>query len=74
LDPETQKKALNFLKAFRDQGNTILLTSHFFSGLHEIVTDIALLDNRQIISAGSVDDFLVNQLASEWKEVLSTFF
>jgi ABC-type multidrug transport system ATPase subunit len=74
LDPETQKKAITFLRSFRDQCKSILLTSHFFSGLDQIITHVALLEQKQITFDDSIDAFLTNQSTNEWAEALNAVF
>jgi ABC-2 type transport system ATP-binding protein len=60
LDPDTQVKAIDFLKSYKEKGNAILLTSHFFNGLDQIVSHVALIEDKTIIYNDVVSDFLIN--------------
>jgi ABC-type multidrug transport system ATPase subunit len=46
-----------FLKSYLAEGNTILFTSHSFDNLNDIITHIAVLDNKKIVFHDTIDVF-----------------
>lgn len=74
LDPDTQVKAIDFLKSYKEQGNAILLTSHFFNGLDQVVSHVALLEDKTIIYNDVVSDFLTNPLMRDKAHSLKAAF
>jgi D-methionine transport system ATP-binding protein len=59
LDPETTRSILQLLKRInRELGVTILLITHEIPVIKEICDEVAVIENGQIVEAGSVFDVL----------------
>lgn len=58
LDPRTRYEFKEILKELREQGKTVLISSHILSELAEICTDIGIIEQGKIILEGSMDDIL----------------
>lgn len=58
LDPRTRFEFKDILKDLRDQGKTILISSHILPELSEICTNIGILDEGKLVLEGSIDAIL----------------
>lgn len=64
LDPRSRLEMKGILKELRDQGKTIMLSSHILSELSEICTDIGIIDQGKMAAKGSIEDILSRVNAS----------
>ncbi len=53
IDPQSRKHILNSVKKMKEQGMTILYTTHYMEEVEEISTRIIIMDKGQIIASGS---------------------
>lgn len=58
LDPGTRFEFKEILKELREQGKTIVISSHILSELSEICTDIGIVEQGKMVLEGSIDDIL----------------
>lgn len=58
LDPRTRYEFKEILKDLREQGKTVLISSHILSELAEICTDIGIIEQGKILLEGSMDDMM----------------
>lgn len=58
LDPRTRYEFKEILKELREQGKTILISSHVLSELSEVCTDIGIIDQGKMVLGGSMQDIL----------------
>lgn len=58
LDPRTRYEFKEILKELKEQGKTILISSHILSELSEICTDIGIVEQGRIVLEGSMEDIL----------------
>ncbi|MEG0688836.1 MAG: ABC transporter ATP-binding protein, partial [Hungatella sp.] len=58
LDPRTRYELKEILKELREQGKTILISSHILPELSEICTDIGIIEQGRIALEGNMDDIL----------------
>ncbi len=56
LDPRARVELRELLRALREMGKTVLLSSHILSELAEVCTEIGIIESGQIVVSGSVDD------------------
>ncbi|MCI9146783.1 MAG: ABC transporter ATP-binding protein [Hungatella sp.] len=61
LDPGTRYEFKEILKDLREQGKTVVISSHILSELSEICTDIGIVEQGKMVVEGSIDDIL-NQI------------
>lgn len=55
LDPVNQKLVRNLLRDLRDQGKTILLSTHMMGEAEKMADDIVLIHRGQVVLQGSLD-------------------
>lgn len=58
LDPRTRFEFKEILKELREQGKTILISSHILSELSEFCTDIGIIDQGKMVLSGSMEAIL----------------
>ena len=58
LDPRTRFEFKEILKELKEQGKTILISSHVLSELSEMCTDIGIIDQGKMILSGSMEEIL----------------
>ncbi|MGV2334228.1 MAG UNVERIFIED_CONTAM: ABC transporter ATP-binding protein [Planctomycetaceae bacterium] len=56
LDPRARIEMRELLKALRDLGKTILISSHILSELSQLCTRIGIIELGQLVAQGSLDD------------------
>ena len=56
LDPRARIEMRELLKALRDMGKTILISSHILSELGQLCTRIGIIELGQMVAQGSVND------------------
>ena len=57
LDPRTRVEYTAILKELRDQGKTLLVSSHILSELSELCTSIGIIEQGRTVLQGSMDRF-----------------
>src|ERR1700747_397958 len=60
LDPQTRVNLWDMLEVLHDQGQTILLTTHYMEEAEALCDRIAVVDHGKILAEGSVDELLAN--------------
>jgi daunorubicin resistance ABC transporter ATP-binding subunit len=60
LDPQTRVNLWDILKVLHDQGQTILLTTHYMEEAEELCDKIAVVDHGKVLAEGSVDKLLAD--------------
>jgi ABC-2 type transport system ATP-binding protein len=56
IDPQSRNHILSSIKALRDEGMTILYTTHYMEEVEEISTRIIIMDNGKIIASGTNEE------------------
>ena len=56
VDPQSRNNILNDIKKLRDQGATVIYTTHYMAEVEELCDRIIILDNGKIIAKGTVDE------------------
>ena len=56
LDPQTRVNLWDILRVLHEQGQTILLTTHYMEEAEELCDKVAVVDHGQILAAGTVDE------------------
>lgn len=64
LDPKSRLEMKGILKDLKDQGKTIMISSHILSELSEICTDIGIIDQGKMVMKGSIESILARVNAS----------
>jgi ABC-2 type transport system ATP-binding protein len=56
IDPQSRNKILEVTRGMRDEGSTIIYTSHYMEEVETICTKLIIMDNGQIIEEGNKED------------------
>jgi ABC-2 type transport system ATP-binding protein len=56
LDPKARLELRNLLRALRDQGATILISSHILTELEGFCTSIGIMEKGRMVRSGRIDD------------------
>jgi ABC-2 type transport system ATP-binding protein len=56
LDPKARLELRNLLRALRDQGATILISSHILTELEGFCTSIGIMEKGRIVRSGSIEE------------------
>lgn len=72
LDPRTRFEFKEIVKELREQGKTILISSHILSELSELCTDIGIIEQGRMVVSGHIQDIL-SRVSSSNPLVISIF-
>src|SRR5262249_9658984 len=64
LDPQSRRQLWDILRAFRSQGRTILLTTHYMDEAERLCDRVAIVDHGRVIALGSPQE-LIARLGGE---------
>lgn len=56
LDPLMQREFIGLLREYRDEGNTVFLSSHVLSEVQELADSVAMVRAGHLVMAAGVDD------------------
>jgi daunorubicin resistance ABC transporter ATP-binding subunit len=56
LDPQTRVNLWDILKVLHEQGQTILLTTHYMEEAEKLCDKVAVVDHGKVLAAGTVDE------------------
>ncbi|NTW73090.1 MAG: ABC transporter ATP-binding protein, partial [Eubacteriaceae bacterium] len=65
IDPQSRKYILDTVKRLRDEGSTIIYTSHYMEEVEYLCTRICIMDKGKIIGAGTQDELVASIEGSE---------
>src|ERR1700760_4712823 len=58
LDPQTRRQLWDIIRAFQQNGGTVLLTTHYMDEAERLCDRLAIVDHGQIIAEGSPADLI----------------
>jgi ABC-2 type transport system ATP-binding protein len=58
IDPQTRRNILDSVKAFNEQGMTVLYTTHYMEEAQELSDHIAIMDQGKIIAQGTHEELV----------------
>ncbi|WP_379135939.1 ABC transporter ATP-binding protein [Paenibacillus sp. sgz500958] len=58
IDPQSRKHILESVKKLRDNGTTILYTTHYMEEVQLIASRVVIMDHGQIIKEGTVEELI----------------
>ncbi len=67
VDPQSRENIFDTIEGIRDQGTTILYTTHYMEEAERLCNHIAIMDEGRIIAMGTLDQLLA--LRDEQREV-----
>jgi len=69
VDPQSRNNILNDIKKLRDQGATVIYTTHYMEEVEELCDRIIILDNGKIIAKGTVNE--LKKLAKNQTKIMT---
>lgn len=64
LDPQARRDLWNLIRQLRDQGVTVVLTTHYMEEAEVLCDRVAIIDQGRIISTGTPDELIDRLLAT----------
>ena len=58
VDPQSRNKIFESIEALRDQGRTIIYTTHYMEEAERLCNRIAIVDRGQLLALGTLDELL----------------
>src|SRR5206468_4707612 len=53
LDPQSRRQLWDIIRAFRDQGRTVMLTTHYMDEAERLCDRVAVVDHGKVIALGT---------------------
>jgi len=72
LDPQVRRMIWARLRALRDQGRTLLLTTHYMDEAERLCDELVIVDNGTVLERGSPRDLIRKHVEAEVLEVRGT--
>lgn len=60
LDPQSRRQLWQVIEAFRERGNTVLLTTHYMEEAERLCDRVAILDHGKVIALGSPRELIAS--------------
>jgi ABC-2 type transport system ATP-binding protein len=60
LDPQSRRQIWEILKRFRNEGRTILITTHYMDEAERLCDRVAVVDHGQLIALGSPEELILS--------------
>lgn len=64
LDPQARRNLWDLIRQLRDEGTTVVLTTHYMDEAEELCDRVAIVDSGKIISLNTPDNLIDNLVAS----------
>lgn len=61
IDPQSRQRIFEIIEQLRDQGTTILYTTHYMEEAEQLCNHIAIMDEGRIIASGSLEQLLAQR-------------
>ena len=65
LDPQSRRELHNAIGQMRQEGRTVLLTTHYIEEAHALCDRIAIVDHGKVIAEGKPDDLIAQSHAGQ---------
>jgi ABC-2 type transport system ATP-binding protein len=69
LDPQSRRELHNAIAQMRQEGRTVLLTTHYIEEAHALCDRIAIVDHGKVIAEGKPDDLIAKSHAGQYVSV-----
>ncbi len=60
LDPQSRRQVWSIIEAFRHEGGTVLLTTHYMEEAQQLCDDIAVVDHGKVIARGTPRELIAS--------------
>ncbi|HEY1032279.1 MAG TPA: ABC transporter ATP-binding protein [Flavipsychrobacter sp.] len=67
LDPQARRNLWDLIKAVRDRGTTVVITTHYMDEAEVLCDRVAIVDSGEVIALDTPDNLIDNLLASGFK-------
>lgn len=68
LDPQARRNLWELIKTIRDEGTTVIITTHFMDEAEEICDRVAIIDEGKILEIGTPESLIEKLLAKGFKK------
>lgn len=68
LDPQARRNLWDLIKSIRDQGTTVIITTHFMDEAEELCDRVAIMDEGKILEIGTPNNLIEKLLAKGFKK------
>lgn len=68
LDPQARRNLWDLIKAIRDEGTTVIITTHYMDEAEILCDRVAIIDNGNIIAIDTPDNLIDNLVASGFEK------
>lgn len=58
LDPSARRAIWSIIRAFKEQGKTIVLTTHYMEEAEQLADEVAIMNRGKIVAMGALDEIL----------------
>jgi len=69
MDPQARRAVWDFVMELRDEGKTILLTTHYMEEAEELCDEVGIIDHGKLIALGSPSDLKAKYRARDLEDV-----
>ena len=69
MDPQARRAVWDFVVELRDEGKTIMLTTHYMEEAEELCDEVGIMDHGKLIELGSPNDLKTRYQARDMEEV-----
>ena len=69
MDPQARRAVWDFIVELRDEGKTILLTTHYMEEADELCDEVGIVDHGRLIELGSPGDLKTKYQARDMEDV-----
>lgn len=68
LDPQARRHTWHFINQIREEGKTIILTTHYMEEAEQLCNRVAIMDHGKIVALDSPDNLIKQLLATGFKK------
>jgi len=58
LDPQSRRQLWEIIRRFKDDGGTVLLTTHYMEEAERLCDRVAIVDHGRVVASGTLDELL----------------
>ena len=69
MDPQARRAVWDFILELRDEGKTIMLTTHYMEEAEELCDEVGIIDHGRLIELGSPGDLKAKYQAKDLEDV-----
>ena len=66
VDPQSRGEILQRVRSLRNEGMSILYTTHYMDEAEAVCDELGILENGKLVAIGTLDDLLVTSTSPRW--------